>query len=133
MNYLFSYLDSIIRFITDCNKTCPPGGKLSSNCEFCKCSSISLIGRVMDNLNYPVEGAKIYLESSLYKPVGITDEMGFFNVSGTCIMNETVHVMEDGYAGDHVELKELNATHWWANASLIKYGMYDYLIRLVFL
>ena len=114
----------MLQFITDCSKTCPPGGKLSSDCEFCECSSISLIGRVMDNLNYPVEEAKIYLESSLYTPIGTTDEMGAFKVSGTCIMNETVHVMADGYADDHVELKELNATHWLANASLLKYGMY---------
>ena len=123
----------MLQFITDCSKNCPPGGKLSSNCEFCECSSISLIGRVIDNLNYPVEGAKIYLESSLYAPIGTTDEMGFFSVSGTCIINEAIHVMADGYANDHVELKELNATHWWVNASLIKYGMFDDLIRLVLL
>ena len=82
----------------------------------------------MDNLRYPVEGAKIYLESSLYKPIGTTNEMGYFNVSGTCIMNEIVHAVGEGYADGRVELKEINATHWWANATVIKYGKYCYLI-----
>ena len=121
----------INKLFTDCTKTCPPGGKLSKNCEFCECSSVSLIGRVMDNLRYPVEGAKIYLESSLYTPIGTTNDLGYFNVSGTCIMNETVHVMGEGYADGRVELYELNATHWWANASVIKYGVYCFFVIMI--
>lgn len=102
----------------DCSKPCPPGGHLSGDCAICECSSVTLFGRVTDTFNSPIKDAKVFLSSTLYRPGAKTDELGYFDISGVCLMNETVYIEKKGHSSDQINPTEVNATHWIVNASL---------------
>ena len=116
---MFSIINNV-----DCNKRCPSGGHLDSNCSLCVCSSVALFGRVRDNIKAVVEDAEIYLDSRPYDPIGFTNYLGFFNVSNVCMMNEKILIVKGGYESVSITPTEVNSTHWTINGTLIKTGLF---------
>ena len=95
---------------------------MDANCSLCVCSSVSLYGRVKDNVKSVVQDAAIYLDSRPYDPISRTNELGFFNVSNVCIMNEMILVVKEGYESISITPNEVSSTHWTINGTLIKTG-----------
>ena len=97
---------------------------MDANCSLCVCSSITLFGRVKDNVKSVVQNAEIYLDSRPYDPISSTNELGFFNVSQVCMMNEKILVVKEGYESVSFTPSEVNSTHWTINGTLIKNGKF---------
>ena len=95
---------------------------MDANCTLCVCSSVSLFGRVKDNAKSVVQDAAIYLDSRPYDPISRTNDLGFFNVSMVCMMNEKILIVKDGYESITITPDEVNSTHWTINETLIKTG-----------
>ena len=126
-----SYVDFCHCYL-DCNKQCPPGAHLK-DCGACVCTSITLYGRVTNDVMEVVQNASIFLESMRYAPIATTGSLGRFRVNGVCIVSETIFIQSEGHAGQHVTPTEVNTTHWTiSNVTLQKYSKDKYFSVIIF-
>jgi len=126
-----SYVDFCHCYL-DCNKQCPPGAHLK-DCGACVCTSITLYGRVTNDVMEVVQNASIFLESMRYAPIATTGSLGRFSVNGVCIVSETIFIQAEGHAGQHVTPTEVNTTHWTiSNVTLQKYSKDKYFSVIIF-
>ncbi|KAL4224563.1 Hemicentin-1 [Mactra antiquata] len=102
----------------DCSKTCPPGSKLSKECDVCECTDIVLYGNVQAEQLGPLREAGIYFKSRMYSPLITTDTTGFFRLDGICILNEVIVVTKEGFSEETVTAEVVNSTHWKINATV---------------
>ena len=91
---------------------CPPGAHLHEDCSVCMCPSVTLHSQVMSDVNATIRGARISLESSPYKQLVTSDEMGNFQIDNVCLMNEVIIIEAHGCA--HVKLTPVSDSdgHW---------------------
>lgn len=109
----------------DCNRRCPTGAHVSSKCDSCECSSVTLFGKIMNSLNQTVKDAEVFLESRRYIPISTTNDLGLFQAQGLCMMNEVLFVHAKDCENKYFTAIELNSTHWTLKEDrLNKYGIY---------
>lgn len=85
---------------------------MSDDCFHCVCSSVSLYGRVLSDMNKTIENAQIFLESGKYKPMTTTNRLGLFKVDGLCLLGETIRIVANGYSDAVGVPIAVNETHW---------------------
>ena len=75
-----------------------------------------------DSQGSEIGNASIYLKSRPNETLVETNDIGTFQISEVCIMNEQVTVDKEGYTSEIVIPTEINTTHWRIEAEMLKHG-----------
>ncbi|XP_070572627.1 cartilage intermediate layer protein 1-like [Ptychodera flava] len=85
----------------DCTKTCNYG-QLDPSCSFCTCKNSNITGTVSEISGRRIKNAVISRAEFPLTPVAVTDQDGYFVVSGACTEETTFIVTKETYKAANV-------------------------------